>query len=173
MRKNTLILGVVATSLALTGLAAPTFAARQKAAPEQRAEQMIKRFDTDGDNRVSLAEFQAGAADAFKAYDTDGDGQVTRSEIEAKRQAFRQARKEIRAAGKKNGEDKTAVMEKIGAIRPPMLPGMRPKAFKQADTDKNGSLSLAEVNEQAAKIFKRRDTNGDGFIDAADFAKKI
>jgi Ca2+-binding EF-hand superfamily protein len=56
-------------------------------------------------------------------------------------------------------------------MRPAMLPGMRPKAFKHVDTDKNGSLSLAEVTARADKMFKRRDTNGDGVIDASDFTK--
>ncbi len=173
MRKNTLILGVVATSVALTGLVAPTFAARQKPTPEQRAEFMIKRLDTNGDKKVSLEEAQARASDAFKAFDTNSDGQVSRDEIKAKREAFREARKEWRAAKDKTGDEKTAAMERLKDTRPAMMPGMRPKMFKHADTDKNGTLSLAEVTEQAGKMFKRRDTNGDGFIDASDFAKKI
>ncbi|MCV9962471.1 hypothetical protein OIU34_11215 [Pararhizobium sp. BT-229] len=173
MRKNTLILGAIAASLALTSLAAPTFAARQKATPEQRAEWMMKRLDTNGDKKVSLEEIQARTSEAFKTFDADGNGQVTREEIKAKRQAFREARKEMRAARDKTGEEKTAAMEKIREMRPAMLPGMRPRAFDRVDTDKNGSLSLAEVSEQAGKMFKRRDTNGDGFIDATDFTKKI
>ncbi|MBP1858103.1 EF-hand domain-containing protein [Rhizobium herbae] len=173
MRKNTLILGVVAASLTLTGFVAPTFAARQKPTPEQRAEWMIKRLDTNGDNKVSLDEVQARTTDAFKTFDADGNGQVTRDEIKAKRQAFREARKEMRATRDKTGEDKTVAMEKLREMRPAMLPGMRHKAFKRVDTDNSGSLSLAEVTEQAGKMFKRRDANGDGFIDAADFTKKI
>ncbi|WP_275788077.1 EF-hand domain-containing protein [Pararhizobium gei] len=172
MRKNTLILGVVATSLALTGFVAPTFAARQKPTPEQRAEWMMKRLDTNGDSKVSLDEVQAQAASAFKTFDADGNGQVTRDEIKAKRQAFREARKEMRAAGGKSG-DKTVAMEKLREMRPAMMPGMRAKMFKRVDTDNNGSLSLAEVSEQAGKMFKRRDVNGDGFIDAGDFTRKI
>ncbi len=173
MRKNTLILGAVAASIALTGLAAPTFAARQKPTPEQRAEWMMKRLDTNGDKKVSLEEVQARTSEAFKTFDADGNGQVTRDEIKAKRQAFREARKEWRAARDKTGEDKIAAMEKIREMRPAMLPGMRPRAFKRVDTDSNGSLSLAEVTEQAGKMFKRRDANGDGFIDATDFTRKI
>lgn len=173
MRKNTLILGAIAASLALTSLAAPTFAARQKATPEQRAEWMIKRLDTNGDKKVSLDEIQARTSEAFKTFDADGNGQLTREEIKAKRQAFREARKEMRAARDKTGEEKTAAMEKLREMRPAMLPGMRPRAFDRVDTDKNGSLSLAEVSEQAGKMFTRRDTNGDGFIDAADFTRKI
>ncbi|CAN7232612.1 EF-hand domain-containing protein [Pararhizobium sp. LjRoot238] len=173
MRKNTLILGAVAASLALTSLAAPTFAARQRPTPEQRAEWMMKRLDANGDKKVSLEEIQARASEAFRSFDADGNGQVTRDEIEAKRQAFREARKEWRAARDKTGAEQTAAMGKLREMRPVMLPGMRPRVFATADTDKNGSLSLAEVSEQAGKMFKRRDKNGDGFIDASDFTRKI
>lgn len=173
MRKNTLILGAVAASIALTGFVAPTFAARQKPTPEQRAEWMIKRFDTNGDNKVSLDEVNVKTAEAFKAFDADGNGngQVTRDEIKAKRTAFREARKEWRAAKDKTGDEKTAAMEKLREMRPAMLPGMRHKGFKRTDTDKNGSLSLTEVTARADAMFKRRDTNGDGVIDASDFTK--
>lgn len=171
MRKNTLILGAVAASIALTGFVAPTFAARQKPTPEQRAEWMIKRFDTNNDSKISLDEVNAKTAEAFKSFDADGNGQVTRDEIKAKRTAFREARREWRAAKDKTGDEKTAAMEKLKEMRPAMLPGMRPKAFKSVDTDKNGSLSLAEVTARADAMFKRRDTNGDGVIDASDFTK--
>ena len=168
MRKNTLILGAVAASLALTGFVAPTFAARQKPTPEQRAEWTIKRFDTNGDNKVSLDEVNARTTEAFKAFDADGNGQVTREEIKAVRKAHGQ---EWRAAKEKTGADKTAAMEKLKETGPAMLPGIRHKGFKRADTDKNGSLSLTEVTARADQMFKRRDTNGDGVIDASDFTK--
>jgi len=173
MRKNTLLLGAIAASLALTSLATPGFAARERPTPQQRAEWMMKRLDTNGDKKVSLEEIQARASEAFKSFDANGNGQVTRDEIEAKRQAFRETRKEWRAARDKTGAEQTAAMEKLREMRPVMLPGMRPRAFATADTDKNGSLSLAEVSEQAGKMFKRRDKNGDGFIDASDFTRKI
>ena len=168
MRKNTFILGAVAASLAFTGFVAPTFAARQKPTPEQRAEWMIKRFDTNGDSKVSLNEVNAKTTESFKAFDTDGNGQVTREEIKAVRKAHGQ---EWRAAKQKTGADKTAAMEKLRETRPAMLPGMRHKGFKRTDTDKNGSLSLTEVTARADAMFKRRDTNGDGVIDASDFTK--
>jgi len=167
MRKKTLILGAVAASLALTGFVAPTFAARQKPTPEQRAEWTIKRFDTNADSKVSLDEVHARTAEAFKAFDADGNGQVTREEIKAQRKAHGQ---EWRAAKEKAGADKSAAMEKLREARP-MLPGIRHKGFKRADTDKSGSLSLTEVTARADAMFKRRDTNGDGIIDASDFTK--
>ena len=46
----------------------------------------VKKMDTDGDNRLSLAEFTAGGrktADDFAKYDVNGDGYVTDEEIDA------------------------------------------------------------------------------------------
>jgi len=45
----------------------------------------VKMMDSDGDNRLSLAEFTAGGhktADDFAKYDVNGDGYVTDEEIE-------------------------------------------------------------------------------------------
>lgn len=173
MRTNKLILGSVAASFAFASLAGPSLAARDKPTPEQRAERMIKRLDANGDKKVSLEEVQLRANEAFKGFDADGNGQVSRDEIKAKREAFREARKEWRTAMNTAGSEKTEAREKIRQMRPVMMPGMGPKHFAAADTDKNGTLSLAEVSEQAGKMFKRRDTNGDGFIDASDLARKI
>lgn len=171
--RNTLLISGLVAAIALTGSIAPSFAGQGKHNPERRAERMIKRLDTNGDSKVSLEEVKAQAADAFKAFDADKNGEVTRDEIKVKRQAFRQVRKEWRDARDKTGAEKTAAIEKIKAMRPAMLPGMGRKGFKRADADKNGSLSLAEVTEQAASMFKRRDRNSDGVLDAADFARKI
>ena len=141
-------------------------------APGHGKNDFMETYDADKDGKVSLDEVRARTEIAFKAFDTDGNGQVSQDEMKAKRQAFREARKEWRESGKTE-EARAEFREKMKDIRPAMLPGMRPKAFKRVDADNNGSLSLAEVTEQAGKMFKRRDTNGDGFIDAADFTRKI
>lgn len=171
MRNRTLILGVTALAVAVTGMAAPSFAARDKMTPEQRAERMIKRLDTNSDSKVSLDEFQARMTTNFKTFDTNGDGQISADEMKAKRQAFRDARKAWHEA--KSSKERDAALAQLREARPAMVPGMRPKAFKRVDTDGNGSLSAAEVASASEKMFKRRDKNGDGIIDAADFTKKI
>ncbi|WP_171986867.1 EF-hand domain-containing protein [Sinorhizobium sp. A49] len=176
MRNRTLILGVTAVAVAVTGMAAPSFAARDKMTPEQRAERMIKRLDTNSDSKVSLDEFQARMTTNFKTFDTNGDGQISADEMKAKRQAFRDARKawhEAKGKDGKDGKERDAALAQLRQVRPAMVPGMRPKAFKRVDTDGNGSLSAAEVASASEKMFKRRDKNGDGVIDAADFSKKV
>ncbi|MBZ7920240.1 EF-hand domain-containing protein [Ensifer adhaerens] len=173
MPKKTLILGVTALAVAVTGMAAPSFAAREKLTPEQRGERMIQRLDTNKDQKVSLDEFQARVAANFKTFDTNGDGQISADEMKAKREAFREARKAWREAKDKSGTEREAALAKLKEVHPGMLPGLRPKAFKRVDTDGNGSLSENEVSSAAETMFKRHDKNGDGVIDAADFTKKI
>ncbi|MDK1377023.1 MULTISPECIES: EF-hand domain-containing protein [unclassified Sinorhizobium] len=173
MRNRTFILGATVLAVALTGLSAPSFAARNKLTPEQRAERMIKRLDTSGDSKVSLQEFQARVSTSFKSFDANGNGEISREEIQAKRQAFREARKAWRDARTKTGAEREQAMAKLREARPSMLPGMRPRAFARIDADGNGALSTAEVAAATERMFKRRDRNGDGMIDAADFTRKV
>ncbi|WP_429811077.1 EF-hand domain-containing protein [Ensifer sp. B1-9] len=173
MSKKTLILGVTALAVAITGMAAPSFAAREKMTPEQRAERMIQRLDANKDQKVSLAEFQARVATNFKTFDANGDGQISADEMKAKREAFREARKAWHEAKDKSGTERETALAKLKEVHPAMLPGLRPKSFKRVDTDGNGSLSTSEVSSAAEAMFKRRDKNGDGVIDAADFTRKI
>ncbi|OJF90484.1 EF-hand domain-containing protein [Pararhizobium antarcticum] len=173
MQKQALLLGFIAASIAVTGFAASSYAAREKRAPEQRAEMMIKRMDTNKDNKVSLDEMQARVSTVFTTFDADKNGQVSRDEIKVRREAFRDARKAWREAKNEAGADKDKAMENLHEARPGMFPGLRGKGFARADADKNGSLSLQEVSTVTETMFKRRDKNGDGFIDASDFTKKI
>ncbi|MCZ4090494.1 EF-hand domain-containing protein [Sinorhizobium psoraleae] len=98
MRSRTFIFGATILAVAATGLSAPSFAAKAKLTPEQRAERMIKRLDTSGDSKVSLQELQARISANFKSFDANGNGEISREEMEAKRQAFREARKTWREA---------------------------------------------------------------------------
>ncbi len=173
MQKQALILGFIAASIAVTSFAASSYAAKEKMAPEQRAEMMIKRLDTNKDGKVSLDEMQTRVSTVFKTFDADNNGQVSRDEIKVRREAFRDARKAWREAKNEAGADKEKAMKDLREARPGMFPAMRGKGFKRADADKNGSLSLTEVAGVTEKMFKRRDKNNDGFIDAADFKKTL
>ncbi|MDK1384177.1 hypothetical protein QN224_01995 [Sinorhizobium sp. 8-89] len=173
MRSRTFIFGATILAVAATGLSAPSFAAKAKLTPEQRAERMIKRLDTSGDSKVSLQELQARISANFKSFDANGNGEISREEMEAKRQAFREARKTWREARAKTGAEREEAIAKLREMRPAMLPGMRPRAFARVDADGNGSLSATEVAGAAERMFKRRDRNGDGLIDAADFTRKV
>jgi Ca2+-binding EF-hand superfamily protein len=149
MARKDLLLGAVAAGLLLSGAAAPAFAAKGDGKHAARHAAMIERLDADKNGKVSFDEFKTNISAAFKTFDADGNGQVTKDEIKARRDAFKEAREALRAAG------------------PFMLPGAG-KMFDRADADKNGTLSQAEVLASAEKIFERRDSNKDGALDTAD-----
>ncbi|MEA3536338.1 EF-hand domain-containing protein [Rhizobium sp. CC-YZS058] len=168
MQTKRLLLGFAAMSLAITGTVLPSFAKKPQ---DMRGERMIRWMDTDKDGKVSLREAENHATMAFAAFDTNKDGQVSREEIEARRKAFREARQALRDA-RKAGTDVTAARAELMKSRPAMLPGAGSRGFARADTDKNGSLSLAEVTAQVSERFKRRDRNGDGFLEASDLYRR-
>ena len=62
----------------------------------------VKKMDTDGDSRLSLAEFTAGGhktADDFAKFDINGDGYVTDEEIDVGKERGMTAgeKKDVRA----------------------------------------------------------------------------
>ena len=124
----------------------------------------IERMDSDGDGRVSRAEFDAaktareqareearaargGAmvrhmAFDFDAIDADRDGYIVRSEVMAHRDRMREQMRAER--GKRFAE-----------------------AFSAADLDGDGRLSRAEVDAKMPRLSKRfawLDDNRDGFL---------
>jgi Ca2+-binding EF-hand superfamily protein len=164
MARKDLLLGTVAAGLLLVGAAAPAFAAKGEGRHGERGAAMIERLDTNKDGKVSLDEFKTNVSATFKTFDADGNGQVTKDEIKARHDAFKDARKAVRDAA---DADKATAREALQAAGPFMLPGAG-KMFDRADTDKNGTLSEAEVLASAEKIFARRDSNKDGALDTAD-----
>ena len=164
MARKELLLGAVAAGLLFSGAAAPAFAAKGEGKHGPRHAAMIERLDSDKDGKVSLDEFKTNASAAFKTFDADGNGQVTKDEIEVRREAFKDARKAVRDA---SDAEKDKARDALHAAGPFKLPGAG-RMFDRADTDKNGSLSQAEVLASAEKVFERRDSNKDGAIDTAD-----
>jgi len=158
MPARDLLLGAVAAGLLFSSYAAPAFA--EKGGNRPRTAGMLEHLDTDKDGKVTLAEFKANASAAFKAFDADGDGKVTPAEISARHDAFIAARKALRASGE---TDRQKARDALRAAGPFMLPGAG-RTLDRADTDRNGSLSEAEVLAASERLFKRLDRNGDGFV---------
>lgn len=136
---------------------------------EQRAERMMNRLDTDKDGKLSQDEMLARATQTFERLDTDRNGEVTKAEVDAKREAFRDARKAFRAVKATEGEARDAARETLRDARRDRM-GLR--LFERADADKNGTLTKAEMETAAAAMFKQRDRNGDGFITPDEIGKR-
>jgi len=54
---------------------------------------MLKKMDTDGDGKISSAEFQTAAAARFAAIDTQGSGKITAEQIANSKAASERAEK--------------------------------------------------------------------------------
>jgi len=117
---------------------------------------LLKPYDVDGDDKLSLEEWRAFVADQrpdrpANPIDADGDGQITREEIEAFRAAVK-ARIEAEQLAR----------------------------FDEADTDDDGFLSLEEFTATlpgripdaiVERLFNHCDADGDGKISKEEFLK--
>lgn len=126
----------VTTALALT-LSAAASAQAPGAAPSQAArgghfQQMLHKLDSNGDGRISLAEYVAGAATKFRAIDAGHHGSVDAADIAGSPDAI--ARLDRRAG----------------------------RLVQRLDTAGNGYVTQDEFVAAAQKRFDRLDRNGDG-----------
>lgn len=136
---------------------------------EQRAERMLKRLDANGDGKVSQDEMLARASQTFERFDADKNGEVTKAEVDAKREAFRDARKAFREVKATEGEARDAARK---ALREARIDRLGSRMFERADADGNGTLTKGEMETAATAMFKQRDRNGDGFITADEIGKR-
>lgn len=136
---------------------------------EDRAERMLKRLDANSDGKVSQGEMLQRATETFQRLDTDKNGEVTKAEVDAKRDAFREARKAFHAVKASEGEARQAAQQ---ALREARIDRMGSRMFERADADKNGTLTKVEMETAAADMFKKRDRNGDGFITPDEIGKR-
>ena len=81
---------VLSTTIAIDGdndgfVTVEEIRAHREAQRAQRAQARLLRLDTDGDGKVSVAEFEAPRLARIAALDADGDGEVSREEMRAAR----------------------------------------------------------------------------------------
>ena len=108
---------------------------------------MMQGIDSDGDGRVSGAEFMAWHDGVFAAMDADGSGTVTKEEFMAVRMG-------------------------PGAGQGPMAEEMQAAeaaAFDRADSDGDGTISADQFTDLAAAEFTAADADGDGALTAGEF----
>lgn len=113
----------------------------------------FKRFDADGDGKVTLAEIQSGRAGVAKALDANGDGKLSAEELVAAEMDQAKARIEAQvkariAAQDSDGDGLLSAAEL--ATRP-----MPAKMFERLDANKDGAVSADEMAAMRAKMEER------------------
>jgi Ca2+-binding EF-hand superfamily protein len=129
-----------------------------------RWQDFLKNADTDGDGKVSRAEFQAAMAqksdganadDLFSKLDTNGDGYIDTSEAATAQKTH-------------HGHHHHGQQQATDPIQ----------VFEQADQDGDGNIKKADFlaalpagtdSKTAGQVFDSMDTNKDGVVSAAEY----
>jgi len=127
---------------------------------------LLKTCDLDEDGKVTPAEFKKVAAASFKLWDTNNDSNVSSNELSAGLKDLFPAPlgAGARAIRVING---VAVETSPGEIPTPDVMVAR-RLLSGADANKDGNLSLQEVNDFLDKSFAQWDRNGNGSLDAQE-----
>jgi Ca2+-binding EF-hand superfamily protein len=118
-----------------------------------RMQRMLRRLDADRDGKVTKAEVEAGVTERFARMDLDGDGVITDADLPPI----------MRGQNVLSGEGRFGRRGHGGRRMGRML-----RRLIGADANKDGTISLQEAQDHAAKRFARFDRNQDGAIDPAD-----
>lgn len=168
-------------ALLVGGLAALTLAAAG-AAHAQQAPARSMRADTDGDSRLSQAEFVNQRLQRLTAMDTDRDGSVTADERRAAMQARIAARADARFDRLDANDDGVVSRAEFEAAREagrqaradggsrPMRAHRGPGRGQRgmARMEARGPIIIADVQARAEQAFARLDTDHDGFVTAEE-----
>ena len=173
--RQTLVAGVLA-ALTLAAAGGAAFAQQPAEAPRARA----LRADTDGDRRLSQAEFVGARIERLAAADGNGDGMVTRDERRAAAEARRTRRAEARF-GRLDADDDGVISKaefearrqhraEIRADRGPRRArgAAHRRAARAERMAERGPVVIAEARTRAEAAFTRLDADHDGFVTAAE-----
>ena len=171
MHKTLLVGGLAALMLASAGVAVA-----------QQAPARPMRADTDGDSRLSRAEFVGQRVQRLTAMDANGDGSVTADERRAMMQARMAARADARFDRLDANDDGAVSRAEFDAARdagrearadrgPRQMRAHRGPGRGQhgmARMEARGPVVIADVQARAEQAFARLDADNDGFVTAAE-----
>lgn len=169
MNKTLIVGGLAAIALTAAGAAAAQ-------TPPDRPH----RGDTDGDGRISRAEFISGRVSRLTALDTNRDGSVGREEMQAGREARRDDmadRRFDRADANDDGSISRAEFDAAREARPERgdragRPGRGGRgammAGRRGRGGERGPVVIAEAEARLGEQFARLDADSDGYITPAE-----
>lgn len=175
MHKTLLVGGLAALMLASAGVAVA-----------QQAPARPMRADTDGDSRLSRAEFIGQRVQRLTAMDANGDGSVTADERRAMMQARMAARADARFDRLDANDDGAVSRAEFDAAREAAREAGRgaradrsPRPMRahrgpgrgqhgMARMEARGPVVIADVQARAEQAFSRLDADNDGFVTAAE-----
>lgn len=141
-------------------------------APATQFPSVFKITDTNGDGKITTAEFQTYQDTWFKEIDTDRNGKMTMDELVKNQQD------QFKALD--SNHDSSAIMEEyLNFFGGPtdeidrqidLTKSPAPTLFATMDTNADGNITAAEFTAYRVVIFRQVDANGDGKITPEEFA---
>lgn len=142
-----------------------------KAEASSAASARFAKMDITGDGLINDADRDARAAQRFAKMDTDGDGTVSESEFSKARETRKAKREARRADRQAAGEERKAGERKgrgdKGASRGGGKGGGK-GMLRQADSNNDQAVSLAEFMAHSDARFAKMDANGDDQVTAEE-----
>jgi len=139
--------------------------------------QRIQGYDENNDGKITSAELPERMRGILVRLDSNQDGAIDNKELAALKERLNQPgqRPEGQPGQRPEGQPGQRPEGQPGQ-RPERQPGQRPQfnpaemiqRIKDADKNKDGKITKAELPEQMQRMMERMDTNQDGVIDSEE-----
>jgi hypothetical protein len=155
--KPTLTLGLLGLALAATAL--PALAQRGPGGVQAR---IFQQADANHDGRVAEPEAMDFLAARFAEADADHDGAVTPEELGSFLRAQMAAYRPGPASGREPPPEVRARMQERQA-----------RFFRMVDANRDGRLTMEELQPVAAALFRAADRNGDDALEPQELHRRV
>lgn len=185
MKKQFIICAI--TLLSTIIFSHPSVANQTQQRQAKHLNKFLKKFDTNGDNKITKQEFDDSMLQRFKKMDVDNNSVITKEEFKNNSRAMHKGYKKNKMDTDNNGlvskkafleakhkwaERKFSKLDKnndgflSGKERTSeMLKFKKPRHyFSKIDKNNDGLISVEESKLSSAKLFKRLDQNNDKII---------
>lgn len=134
------------------------------------ADQVLQRYDRNGDGVLSRKEFPPRLSRLFDRADTNGDGKLSYEEIDRLLHHLRQ-RFGLTAGGATASKKRPLAKESPAVARE--VDDRVARILRRLDTNGDGKISREEAKGPLAENFERIDVNRDGFMDRQELRQAV